>query len=79
MSTNRALALVLVLAGVYLLVFHWLLASTACVGPSLCLPPRPVTPLSPVIVAWADLGVGLVCLLVGGIGLVRRAGGGGPR
>jgi hypothetical protein len=73
MGSNRFFALVLALAGLYVLLFHIVFSSSPCVGPSLCLPPRPVTPPSPIVVAWADLVVGVVCLLLGGLGLFARS------
>jgi hypothetical protein len=73
MGSNRFFALVLALAGLYLLLFHIVFSSTPCVGPSLCVSPNPVTPPSPIVVAWADLVVGGVCLLLGAIGLFARA------
>jgi len=60
-------------AGLYLLVFHVLWASRACLA-SVCLPPRPVVPPSPVGVAWADLVVGIVYLTIGLRGVWPRSG-----
>jgi hypothetical protein len=48
----------------YLLVFHVFWASRACLA-SVCLPPSPITPPSPDVVAWTDLVVGLMYLAVG--------------
>jgi hypothetical protein len=48
----------------YLLVFHVFWASRACLA-SVCLPPSPITPPSPSVVAWTDLVAGLFYLLVG--------------
>jgi hypothetical protein len=73
MGSNRWFALVLALAGLYLLLFHIVYAPSPCVGPSLCTPPSPVLPPSPVVVAWADLVVGGVCLLLGGLGFFARS------
>lgn len=56
------------LAGLYLLGLHVFWASDACLA-SLCLPPGPILPLSPIVVAWADLAVGVVYLAIGGKGL----------
>lgn len=71
MSSNKGLAThymirgwLIFLVALYLLVFHVLWASRACLV-SLCLPPRPVTPPSPVVVSWADLVVGVLYLTVG--------------
>jgi hypothetical protein len=80
MSSNMRLARhylirawLILFAGLYLLVFHVLWASHACLA-SLCLPPSPIVPPSPVVVAWADLVVGIVYLLVGVRGVWPRSG-----
>jgi hypothetical protein len=73
MGSNRFFALVLALAGLYLLLFHIVYAPAPCVGPSLCVSPSPVTPPSPIVVAWADLVVGGVCVLLGALGLFARS------
>jgi hypothetical protein len=65
MGSNRLFALVLALAGLYLLLFHIVYAPAPCVGPSLCTPPSPFVSPSPVVVAWADLVVGGVCVVLG--------------
>ena len=48
----------------YLLVFHVFWASRACLA-SVCLPPSPIAPPSPDVVAWTDLAAGAFYLLVG--------------
>lgn len=66
-------AWLILIAGLYLLVFHVLWASRACLA-SLCLPPNSVVPPSPVNVAWSDLVVGVLYLLIGVRGLWLRSG-----
>jgi len=66
-------AWLILFAGLYLLVFHVLWASRACLA-SLCLPPSPIVPPSPVVVAWADLIVGILYLLIGVRGVWPRSG-----
>ena len=52
------------LVALYLLVFHVFWASRACLA-SVCLPPSSITPLSPAVVAWTDLVVGVLYLAIG--------------
>ena len=66
-------AWLILFAGLYLLVFHVLWASRACL-PSLCLPPSPIVPPSPVVVAWADLIVGILYVAIGIRGVWPRLG-----
>jgi hypothetical protein len=57
-------AWLILFAGLYLLVFHVLWVSRACFA-SLCLPPGLIVPPSSVVVAWADLTVEIMYLLIG--------------
>ena len=66
-------AWLILFAGLYLLVFHVFWASRACLA-SLCLPPSPIVPPSPTVVAWADLVVGILYLLYVVTVLWRRSG-----
>ncbi|HEX9412538.1 MAG TPA: hypothetical protein VF916_03465 [Ktedonobacterales bacterium] len=66
-------AWLILFAGLYLLVFHVLWASRACLT-SLCLPPSPIVPPSPVVVAWADLIVGILYVAIGVRGVWPRSG-----
>ncbi len=66
-------AWLILFAGLYLLLFHVVWASRACLA-SLCLPPGSIVPPSPVVVAWADLIVGILYLAIGLRGVWPRAG-----
>jgi hypothetical protein len=66
-------AWLILFAGLYLLVFHVLWASHVCLT-SLCLPPSPIVPPSAVVVAWADLIVGILYVAIGVRGVWPRSG-----